>query len=130
MQQHRQQELRLGRSFDDLVRKQQAARRAAVYVVVIALALVSGLLYMIFKMPEVPITKWLLADTALLVILLWFTWVSRRLAAVLLLMLVVCLFGMLITQPNTKVTDGLVSHYMYEKTSQLITAVAPAAPAE
>lgn len=131
MQPHRQQDLHLGRNLDGLIHKQQAARRAAILVVIVALALATWLGYMSFKNPEAPfVTKWLLIDSALVIILLWFALVGRKFWAAFMLLVFAGLFAWLVSDGGAAFTDGIVSHYLQQQIDQLVGTVKPADVAE
>lgn len=131
MQPRRQQDLHLGRNLDGLIHKQKSARRAAALVVVIALALASWLGYMSLKNPEAPfVTKWLLIDSALVIVLLWFALVGRKFWAALMLFVFAGLFAWLVSDSGAAFTDGIVSHYLQQQFEQLMNGIKPADVAE
>lgn len=127
MQPQRQQDLHLGRHMDEYARTQKIARRNAVFVVMIAIGLACWIAYMGLKKPEAPfVNKWLVADSVLVVFLLWFSWVRRRLWAAMLLLVVAGLFAWLVMRDGAAShLEGGISQYMYNQSQQLLDKVSP-----
>lgn len=133
MQPQRQQDLHLGRNMDGLIRRQKTARRDAFFVILFALALGGWIGYMGLKNPEAQfVTKWLIADSVIVVFLLWFSWVRRRFWAAMLLLVFAAMFAWLVNQSEGEMRywEGLVSKYVYGQSQHLIEQIQPStAPA-